>query len=62
MAGALSDPRNWRRVRTMHIQTGVPMRTLYHWIATGKLWSIEVDGIILVHVNDIDVLKAERAA
>ena len=46
----------------MHIETGVPMRTLYHWIATGQLWSIEVDGIKLVHQNDIDTLKAERAA
>ena len=65
MAGSLADPREWRTVRDAHNQTGIPMRTLYHWVATGKLWSIRVGGhdtIIFVHQHDIDLLKAERAA
>jgi len=44
-------------VRHAAERSGLPRRTLYHWISQEKLWSYTIDGgVIVVWKADIDKL------
>lgn len=47
-------------VRQAAARSGVPRRTLYQWIATGRMWSIKVGTYTMVHADDVDLLTTGR--
>lgn len=47
-------------VSQAHVKTGIPKRRLYKWIETGKLRSIIVGGVIMLHMDDVALLERTR--
>lgn len=43
-------------VREASNATGIPRRTLYHWIRQGKVVAYQIGGVLFMHRDDVTAL------
>lgn len=50
-------PDQWISVAQLAKQKGVPKRTLYHWIDSGKLPAFQVGNHWMIHIDDAALIE-----